>query len=125
MVFGEVGQVVMSAALDPDQRDLARIYFLKAHTVFDRYQPVARAMYNIRMAVYMPYPFVGTQMITQHISYRQYGKKPFRHLPETIIWRIQYQIAWFIIRCQLCRKAAANASSIYNDMVFGNLFGER
>lgn len=64
MVFRVLGQVIMSATFNPDQRDLMRIYFLQAHTVFNRYQPVPRAMYNISMAVYMTYPFVSTQMIS-------------------------------------------------------------
>src|SRR5688572_22907511 len=125
MVLREVWQVIMSAAFDSDQRDLVRIYFLQPLTIPQRYQPVARAMQDIGMAIDMPYPSVGAQMIAQYISYRQYRHQTLRHFQETVIWRIQYQVPWLIVRCNFGCKTASHTSSINNDMMFRNLFGER
>src|SRR5687768_10661804 len=125
MVFREVWQVIMSAAFNPDQRDLMRIYFLQPLTISQWYQPVARAMQDIGMAIDMPYPSVGTQMIAQYISYRQYRHQTLHHFQETVVRRIQYQVSWLIIRCNLCCKTTSHTSSINNDMMFRYLFGQR
>ena len=81
-------------------------------------------MNDIGMAVYMAYPFIGAQMIPQHPAYGEYGQEPFYHYAKIIIGRIEDQVAGFIVRRNFCRKAAADAASVYDDMVFGVFAGE-
>ena len=63
MILGKGGQVVMTAANDPDEGDLIGVDGLQFFAVPEGDQPVAGAMNDIGMAVYMAYPFIGAQMI--------------------------------------------------------------
>ena len=65
MVLRKRRQVIVPAAMNADKRDFMRVYFLQLLTVFNGYQPVARTMQYIRMAVYMAQPFIGTQLVHQ------------------------------------------------------------
>lgn len=109
----------MSSAYNADQRDLAGIDPLQPFAVPDRDKPVPGAMNDVGMTVYMADPFVGAQVITQYIPHRQDGQKAFYHDAKIIIRRIEDEIAWFVFRCNVRCKAAADAASIYDDVVFG------
>lgn len=56
MIFIKFGQVIMSAAMNSYKRDPARAYGLQTLAMPDRYQPVARAMNDIGMAIYFTDP---------------------------------------------------------------------
>ncbi len=72
MVFVVVGEVIVSAALDADQRDHTGVEFLECDTVPDGDQQVAGAMDNVGMTLYFLYPDIRPQMITQHPAQRQH-----------------------------------------------------
>ena len=58
MVFVVVGQVIVSAALDADQRDHPGVEFLQRDTVPDGDQQVTGTMDNVGMTLYFLYPDV-------------------------------------------------------------------
>ena len=63
----------MPASIDPQQGNFAGIKLFQLLAVTNRYEPVFCAMDNIGMAVYMPDPPVGAQMIPQNIFNRKQG----------------------------------------------------
>ena len=60
-------------------------------------EPVLCSMYDIRMAVDMSDPFVGSKMKAHHVSDRQKGNETFDNLYKTVIWRIQDEITRFVL----------------------------
>lgn len=121
MVLRECGQVIMTAAMDPDERDLMWVKLLQPLAVPDRYQSVARAVEDIGMAVHFPDPFVGAQVKTQYPLHRQYGQEPLHYFYETVIRRIEDKVARVVVGREPRREAAAHASSIQQYVVFGVL----
>ena len=69
MVFIEGWQVVVSAAMNSDQRDLSRVQALQRLTMTNWYQPVARTMNYINGTGNFLNPQIGAQVITQHDPY--------------------------------------------------------
>ena len=70
MVFIKGREVIMSATVDPDQRDLSRIDLLQGFTLPDRDDAVPGTMNNVCVAIHMAYPPVGSKMIPQHKANR-------------------------------------------------------
>lgn len=70
----------MAPALDADQRYLVGVDLLQAFAMLDRNQHVPGSVNNIGMAVHIPDPFVRTQVIAQHITYRQYRQEALHNL---------------------------------------------
>src|SRR5215207_6575111 len=60
-------------------------------------------------------------MIAQHKAYRQDGYKTLDYLTEVIIGGVQDEVTGLVIRSHLGRKSAAEASAVYNQMIFGVL----
>ena len=69
----------MPAAMDPDERNFTRAYFLKGFTVADRDEPILCAMYDVGMAFNPGDPFIGPQVVTQHNANGQDRKEAFDH----------------------------------------------
>ena len=65
MVFIKRRQVIVAAPFNPYQGNFIRADGLQLFAVADGNEPVFGAMQNISMAVYMPYPFISTQMIAE------------------------------------------------------------
>ena len=85
MILGEGIQVVMTAALDADQRYFRRVELLQAFTVPDGDEEIPGAVDDIGMTAYFGQPEVGAEMIAQHIAHGQEGKESFYELREIII----------------------------------------
>ena len=66
VVLGECREVVVPAAVDPDQRDFSWIERLQLFTVTNWNQPVICTMKYVGMAVHPGQPFVSTHVKTQH-----------------------------------------------------------
>lgn len=118
MILRKAGQVIVSAALYADEGDHAWIECLQFFAVADGDEPVAGAVQDIGMTVYMLYPFIGTQVITQHVFYGEDRQKTFDGFFKTEIRCIQNQVAGFVIAGELTGKAAAQASSVHDQVVF-------
>jgi hypothetical protein len=114
-------KIVVPAAVDTDERNFTRVKFLQGFAVPDGDEPVSGAMYDIGMAVHMPYPPVGAQMVAENKTDWQNRKKPFHYFFKVIIRGIQNQIAGLVFGSHFGGKATAHAASIYNDVMFGIL----
>ncbi len=108
----------MPASMDADKSDPGRVERLQLFTVPNGYQPVFGAVDDIGMAIHFPDPTIGTEMITEHISYRQDGEKAFYHFQEIVIWRIEDQESGVIIGCDPGSEPATDAPAINDDMLF-------
>jgi hypothetical protein len=111
----------MASPGDTDQGDFSGIDFLQFLAVADGNQPVAGAVKDIGVAIHMADPFIGAQLVAEHIFDGQKRQETF-HCPGKIIVRcIQDQVAGLVVRSDLGGKAAAQAPAIDQDMVFGVL----
>ncbi len=70
MVFRKRWQVVVATTMNTDKRNFMRVNFLQLFAMFNGYEPVARAVKNISMAVHMPEPFICPQFVHQQKLYR-------------------------------------------------------
>ena len=61
----------MPSTMDTDKCNLMGIDLLQVLTMFNRYQPVAGSMDDVRMAVYPAYPAVCSQVIPQKPAMRK------------------------------------------------------
>ena len=108
----------MPPTLDTDQRDLPGIEGLQLLAVLQRDQPVACAMQYIGVAIHLPDPFVGLQLVAQQVTHGQYREKPLHRAAKAEVRRVKDEVARRIFTCQLGRKTAAQAPSIYDYMIF-------
>ena len=89
MILVKLRQVIMAAAVYPDQGDLMRVKFLQPFAVPDRDQPIARAMNDVGMAIYFPDPFICAQVIPQYEFYGEDGKKNLEQVMVKKIGRME------------------------------------
>ena len=122
MILRKAWKIIVFPAFDPDQGYLSRIQGLQSDAVLDRNQPVARAVQDVNMTSDSLNPDVHPQMIAKHQVNRENGKKTLNYFCETVKWRVQDQETWMVVGRYLCCEAAAQASSIYDQVLFGVLF---
>lgn len=124
MVLGKVGKVIVTTAVDSDQRDHIRIDGLQFLAVADGNEPVAGAMNDISMAFHFPDPEIGAQVVLQYKAHRKDGKKAVHYLFEAVIRAVEDQVAGMVIRSDLRGKSAADTASIEDQVILGALFFE-
>lgn len=118
MVFIKSREVIVTPSVDPDQGDFPGIDLLQGFAVADGDQPVAGAVNDIGMAFYTGDPFIGSQVETEHHPYRQDGQKTFHHFPETVIGRIQDQVAGIVITGEFGGETASHTAAINDQVIF-------
>ncbi len=64
MVFGKGWQVIMSAAVNSDQGDFARVDRLQFFAVADRKKPIPGAVDDVSMTIHHPDPVIRAQVVT-------------------------------------------------------------
>lgn len=114
----------MHSSMNADEGDLGRVDSLQVLTMANGDEPVFGAMNDISVAIYVAYPFVGTQMIPQYIANWQYGKKAFHYFPEVVVGGVENEVAGLVVRGYFAGEAATNAAAVHDDMVFGVIFGK-
>lgn len=124
MILREARQVIMAAAIDADKSDAARVELLQLLAVADRYEEVAGSVDDINGAFYFLDPLVRAQVVAQHKTHGQYRQEAFHHLAEVVVGRIQDKVAGTVVRGHLYGKAASEAASVHDKMVFGILGGQ-